>query len=320
MNEFKKITEYILSIPSLKQWPELKEMISKSAENEIEDWLLPIVACKCFSNLSGNAIPGSAAVACLQIGIILIDDMLDSDPRGKHNSFGMPLTSDMASAFQSLGIEAINISMASDQIKNAASLALNQMMFSTAVGQYMDIQNPTTEEDYWKVVETKSSPFFGASLQIGALFGGASIQTAQELNEIGRLYGEMIQIHDDLSDCMEVPANPDWVENRSPLPILFAQTVAHPEKNAFLALRSQISSPNKLKEAQNILIRSGAVSYCVHELLKRYHNAQNKIQKIHLPNKSPIQELFQNLITPLQTLFKSAGINDLGNVMFESIG
>jgi len=58
------------------------------------------------------------------------------------------------------------------------------------------------------MVQTKSSPFFGMALQIGALLGGASIETAKRLKELGNLYGEMIQVHDDLSDTLAVPATP----------------------------------------------------------------------------------------------------------------
>ena len=82
------------------------------------------------------------------------------------------------------------------------------------------------------------------------------------LQKLGGIYGEMIQIHDDMHDAMETPANPDWVQGRSPLPILFASLVSHPEQKRFLALVQNITEPAALQEAQDILIRWGAISYC----------------------------------------------------------
>lgn len=72
----------------------------------------------------------------------------------------------------------------------------------------------------------------------------------------------MIQLHDDLNDTMAVPANPDWLQGRKPLPILFAQSVDHPDHARFQELCQDISNENALREAQDILIRCGGVSYC----------------------------------------------------------
>jgi geranylgeranyl pyrophosphate synthase len=60
-----------------------------------------------------------------------------------------------------------------------------------------------------RIVKTKSSPFFGTALQIGALLGDFSAKNVGGLKELGILYGEMVQIHDDLNDALAVPANPD---------------------------------------------------------------------------------------------------------------
>jgi geranylgeranyl pyrophosphate synthase len=132
------------------------------------------------------------------------------------------------------------------------------MMLTMAFGQYLDVQGPKDEEDYWRMVATKSSPFFGSVLYVGALMGGATREDALQIERFGNLYGEMIQIHDDLNDAMAVPANPDWRLDRSPLPILFAQGIEHTEKERFLELRQNISDPVALTEAQTTLIRCGA--------------------------------------------------------------
>ena len=199
----------------------------------------------------GQALPGMAAIACLHTSILLLDDMLDADPKGEYHHLGQPATAHMAAALQAIGLEAIARSEPPPAIKLAILQRLNQMVLTTALGQYWDVQNPQAEAAYWRVVRTKSAPFFGTSLAIGALLGGAAQATTAAMEELGCLYGEMIQIQDDLSDVMETPANPDWIMGRSPLPVLYAQTVSHPDRAQFCRLRQTISDPDALAAAHD---------------------------------------------------------------------
>jgi geranylgeranyl pyrophosphate synthase len=172
----------------------------------------------------------------------------------------------------------------------------------------MDIQNPEDEVSYWQVVENKSAPFYGCALHLGALFGGAETDAARSLERLGQLYGEIIQIHDDLNDTMAVPANPDWVQGRKPLPILFALTVKHPDQARFLKLHQNISNENALQEAQEILIKCGAISFCVDQLLRRYQTAQDIFSKTPLRDKWAVGSLIEAVIAPVWKLFETLGI------------
>jgi geranylgeranyl pyrophosphate synthase len=178
------------------------------------------------------------------------------------------------------------------------------MFLSTTFGQFLDVKTPVDEDAYWKTTRAKSSPFFGVALQVGAFAGGATSGTAELLKGIGRLYGEMIQIHDDLHDTMEVPANPDWIQGRSPLPILFARLVDHPDRARFMELHRNISDEKALQEAQEILIRCGAVSYCVDQLIRRHKQAEAMLNTISLARRDVIASLLEDVIAPVQSLLK----------------
>jgi geranylgeranyl pyrophosphate synthase len=178
---------------------------------------------------------------------------------------------------------------------------------ATALGQYWDTQNPSDEEGYWRLVRTKSCPFFGAALLAGAVLGDAGSETAGRIKELGHLYGEMIQIHDDLNDALAVPANPDWTLGRAPLPILFAQTVDHPEKARFLELRRAIADPAALNEAQAILVRSGAVGYAVHHLHLRYRAAKDFMAGMQLAKYEGFEGLFETVMKPVRALYAELG-------------
>lgn len=157
------------------------------------------------------------------------------------------------------------------------------------------------------MVRTKSSPFYGSALFVGALMGGASMKSAHRIQELGHIYGEMIQIHDDLGDTMAKPAGPDWIQRRFPLPILFATFVDHPDKTKFEKLRTEISSPEKLEEAQNILISCGAVSYCLDQLIKRYQAGKKLLSNIKLSDSAILNKLLDEVVYPVSEFSKAIG-------------
>ncbi len=182
-------------------------------------------------------------------------------------------------------------------------------MSTTALGQELDIQNPADEKSYWQVVKNKSAPFYGCAFHLGALFGEATQTVEVGLKRLGELYGEMIQIHDDLNDTMAVPANSDWLQGRKPLPILFAQSVQHPQRARFMELYQNISVENALQEAQEILIRRGAVSSCADQLLRRHRAGQDILDKISLPNKATVDSVIAGIIAPVQRLFDTLDVS-----------
>jgi geranylgeranyl pyrophosphate synthase len=311
MDIYSATTKLLLDLPTVNEWDEMRSLIQRAASRQPRDWRLPVMACRAVGGEEHQAIAGVAAIAGMQISIILIDDMLDSDPRGDYHRLGSAVATNLAAAFQSAALEAIAQSDLCDERKIAAMNSVNEMTLTTAHGQHLDAQNPSDESAYWYVTKLKSSPFFGAALHIGALMGGGDAESAEGLKRIGHLYGEMIQIHDDLKDTMAMPANPDWIEKRSPLPILFAQSVDHPQREHFLELRDSIGEADSLEEAQTILIHCGAVSYCVDQLVQRHRLARQMIQTISLTHRDEVEEWIDSQIVPIQNLFESVGVNVL---------
>ena len=308
MDIHQSTVDCLLSFPIFSSWHEMGSILRRAASTRPRDWNLPVVACQALGKSPKSSIPASAALACAQISIILVDDMLDNDPRGEYHRIGSGRAANFAVAFQAAGVEAILQSRANVKVRNEAVKSLSQMMSTTAFGQELDIQNPADEISYGQVVENKSAPFYGCAFHLGALFSGATEEIANELKRLGELYGEMIQIHDDLNDTMAVPANPDWLQGRKPLPILFAQTVEHPDRERFMHLYQKVSAEDALKEAQEILIRCGAVSYCIDQLLRRHQAAQAILDKTPLPNKEMIGSVIEAIIAPVHRLFDTLGI------------
>ncbi len=305
MDIYRQITDSFLEIPGMNSWNEVAALFRRVASGRPRHWQLPLRACEAVGGTSEQAAPAVLAIACFHLSIILVDDMLDTDPRGEYRRLGAPAAANMACALQAAGLEAVARAKADSAPRLAALTCLNEMVLTTTLGQYWDVQVPADEGTYWRVVRTKSAPFFGAALQAGALLGGAAPETAERLKDLGCLYGEMIQVHDDVNDSLAVPANPDWLSGRKPLPILYAQSVPHLEQNHFINLCKDITAPGALEGAQEILIRCGAVSYCVDVLLRQHESARGLLDSASLVRPEPLESLIEEVIAPVNRLFEA---------------
>jgi len=305
MDLFSQVVRDFSVLSCMESWDEARELFQQAASRKPDHWLIPVRACEAVGGTQEQAVPAILAIGCAHVGILLVDDMLDDDPRGDYHRMGMPAASNMACAFQAAALYALSRSIEDQHSRLAAMSSFNEMFLSTAFGQSLDVQSPADESAYWKVARTKSSPFFGAALQVGALAGGGTPETAEQLKKLGCLYGEIIQIHDDMHDSMETPANPDWIQGRSPLPILFASQVKHPKQGRFLELSRDITDPVALQEAQEILIRCGAISYCADRLIRKHQTAKGLLNRISLFNPEPLASLLDEVIAPVHELLRA---------------
>lgn len=301
---YQTISNYLLNVPVFQSWEEPRRILGNFVSKRPRDWKLPLIACDAVYGSEEPGMIAAAALACAQISILLVDDMLDNDPRGEFHQIGVGQAANLATTFLSAGQQAILNSQISGETKYNALQNLSEMILSVSYGQFLDMLTPQDEEMYWKIVENKSGSFFGSALYMGALCGGASTHVAQTLQNVGRLYGEMIQLHDDLHDTMESPASPDWVQKRSPLPILFASLVDHPDRGRFIELHQNIAKEGSLEEAQEIIIRCGAVSYCIHQLLLKYERTSEILAELPLKKSSVMQDLLDEVVAPIQKLLE----------------
>jgi geranylgeranyl diphosphate synthase type I len=284
------------------EWPELQNALQRALAHRPVAWHFPVKACEAVGARAQDALHAVAAITCAHMAIMLVDDILDEDPRGAYRQMGVGKAANLAIALNGLGIAVL----LDTHLPNSAR-ALNQMILRTAYGQDLDTMNLNTQDEYWAVTRLKSSPYFGAALFLGSLFGGAAQELAEEFRQLGELYGEIMQIHDDLNDSLAVPANVDWLAGRSPLPLLFAQIVDHPDRPRFIELRNKVNNLEALKEAQTILVRCGAISYSVNELMLRHAQAHELLNQMKLSKPESIAGLLNESIAPVKHLFAKVG-------------
>lgn len=88
-------------------------------------------------------------------------------------------------------------------------LLFNKTAIEVCEGQQMDMdyekQSEVSLEDYIRMIELKTSVALAASLQVGALLGGAGERNQNLLYEFGRKLGIAFQIQDDYLDAFGDP-------------------------------------------------------------------------------------------------------------------
>jgi geranylgeranyl pyrophosphate synthase len=145
---------------------------------------------------------------------------------------------------------------------------------------------------------------------MGALLGGAPAVVSEELAGLGRILGRFIQVSDDITDALGTPARADWRRRSNNLPMLYAMTAPHPDREEFLCISLAVDDAEALAAAQKILLRSGAVSYCILKCLDFSRQASDLLTRLALPNPEPIASLIELHRKPIHRLLASVGVQE----------
>jgi geranylgeranyl pyrophosphate synthase len=308
---FEEMKARVRQLPIVSSWPQMLALIERVGHREATSvWEHPVSACLAVGGREEAAIPAAGAVFCSLISIHLVDDMLDEEPLGDFRRIGEGRTANLALAFQAAGHLLLADAEAPAEVRSALQMSCARMSLATCHGQELDARELASEADYWRVVGTKTPPLFGEALRMGALLGGATADLAEELAAIGRVLGKFIQVSDDVTDALETPARADWQRRSNSLPLLFAMTAGHSERQEFLHLSARADDPESLAAAQKILFRSGAISYCTLKLIETAREARDLFARISLRHPEPIEQLLEVHTRPLYRLLEIVGVQD----------
>lgn len=308
---FEEIKQRVRSVAEVAVWPQMLQLMERALHRDlISVWDHPAAACRAVGGDAEAALPGAAAVFCSLISVHLVDDMLDNDPKGDYHHLGTGKTANLALAFQAAGHLLLHGADAPPQVRAELQASFARMSIGTAYGQDLDTRKFRDEEEYWQTVKAKTPPLFGAAFRMGALLGGAPGPLADGLEVLGGLLGCFIQVSDDLSDSLKTPASADWLRPSNSLPILYAMTAEHPARERFLELSTRLDDPEALAEAQKILLKSGAVSYCVFKMMEVSQEARTVLSRLPLRNPEPIEQILTAHLRPLHKMLESAGVEE----------
>ncbi len=299
-----RVTGCVLAMPEVASWSMLRDYVAArpgAAGHTI--WSYPLHAGEAFGQDQSATLPAAAAIYAGMLAIHLVDDLLDEDERGFHHRVGVGGAANLASSLQGVSHALLAGLPLSTEASHDVQRRLGLMFLQTARGQSLELRAIQTEPDYWAAARAKTPPLLAAALAIGSRLAGADAQVADGMTPLADHLGCLIQVGDDVSDATAVPAKADWRPGSCNLPILFAHTADHPARDAFVALAAKASTDAEaLRRAQNVLLRCGAISYCVHVMFDQAALCRQAIERLAVPDPAPLHALVDSLIEPAERL------------------
>jgi geranylgeranyl diphosphate synthase type II len=175
-------------------------------------------------------------------------------------------------------------------------------------GQQLDMdyekQENVSLDHYLKMVELKTSVLIAASLQLGAILGGAGEGNAKHLYEFGRNLGIAFQIQDDYLDAFGDPekfgkqVGGDIVANKKTFLLIHAMEVATGSSAEELRHLLSGNEPEKVQKVLSIFKDSG-VDQWARQLKDKYvETAHQHLEDIAVVSvrKKPLRELASFLV------------------------
>lgn len=175
-------------------------------------------------------------------------------------------------------------------------------------GQQMDMDfeqsSSVSLDDYIHMISLKTSVLLAASLEMGAIIGGASEGNCKHLYEFGKNLGIAFQVQDDYLDAFGDPekfgkdVGGDIRQNKKTFLMLHALEVANTEQKNRLFQLMQQNPPDKVEQVLQIF-RDCNIDDWAKELKDKYlQTALHHLEAIAVRSvrKEPLQELANFLI------------------------
>jgi len=276
--------------------------------------LLCCVATATFSPEWQRALPAAAALEIFHNFTLLHDDLMDRSPlrRGQETVFRRWGDNTAILSGDAMSIEAY-ASLA--EIEEKALLGVivplfSQMALEVCIGQQLDMEFETRSEvrpeEYMEMIRLKTSVLLGASLQIGALIGGAQPTEALRLYEAGVQLGLAFQIQDDLLDVygdeqtFGKPIGGDIIHAKKTLLLLYTleqlQGDALSELHSILTLSPE-ERAGKVDQVRQLYDEAGTRTYAEGEVQRLTDKAFSLIDQMELRDegRSLLLALFHTL-------------------------
>lgn len=208
---------------------------------------LVLMGCSVYGDNLDEALPAAMAVEVFHNFSLVHDDVMDRAPlrRGRPSVWHKYGTDSAILSGDTMLVHCYKLLAASPPELLPDLLDIfNRMAIEVCEGQQLDmdfgLRNGVTLEEYMHMIGLKTAVLLGASLQMGALVGGAGHAEAGQLYHFGRWCGLAFQLQDDMLDVFGDPAKVgkqvggDIVANKKTFLLIKAIELATPDQRAEL--------------------------------------------------------------------------------------
>jgi len=270
-----------------------------------------LMANELFAEITTDAYSVAAAIELFHNFSLIHDDIMDKAPlrRGMetvHAKFGDStalLAGDvmLVAAYEQLNN--INHSKLHDILKLFSKTAKE-----VCEGQQMDMdfekQESVSLEEYLNMITFKTSVLLAASLQLGAIIGGAGEGNQKHLYEFGKNVGIAFQIQDDYLDAFGDPekfgkqVGGDILANKKTFLMIHALSVANAQQKEELDLLLQSNNDDKVSSVMKIYADCKVPEWATTLKEKYFNNAMKHLEELAVLNsrKAELEKLARYLL------------------------
>ena len=264
-----------------------------------------------FAEIKDDAYHVAAAIELFHNFTLVHDDIMDKAPlrRGLqtvHTKFGEPTALLAGDVMLVAAYEYLN--KISVEYMHPVLNLFNTTAKKVCEGQQLDMKfeqdGDVDFDDYVRMIGLKTSVLLAASLQLGAILGGAGIGNQEHIYQFGKNLGIAFQIQDDYLDAFGDPekfgkkSGGDIMANKKTFLWLQAMKVATPDQRKELNHLLAIDSEDKIQPVLNIY-KSCNVDEWAKELKQKYFSfALEHLEEIAVRSvrKKPLEELAEFLM------------------------
>ena len=263
--------------------------------------VLTLMACELFGGNIEDALPQAMAIEMFHNFTLIHDDIMDNAPlrRGKESVFKKWNPSVAILSGDTLFALAYQyVQKADKDILPDVLDIFNKTAIEVCEGQQYDLSyesdNKVTVEQYTDMIRLKTAVLFSASLKIGALIGGASMEDAHNLYDFGINIGIGFQLKDDLLDTFGdekvfgKKTGKDILSNKKTFLYLKALEIAGDRDRKQLVDFYSSKNHNKEQKIESVknIFRNLEIDRLTTEEITRYYNMSVKsLEKVNVSDE-----------------------------------
>jgi geranylgeranyl diphosphate synthase type I len=242
--------------------------------------VLCLLACEAVGGSPELAAPAAAAIELVHAFTLIHDDVADQDElrRGRPTVWrrwgvGQAVTAgDALYSLAGLCLGHLDANRLRHDVICATHHELHEAVLALCEGQQLDIsfegRADVAVEDYLQMIGLKTGALLAAAAGIGALTGGADVETSNRLRRFGRQLGVCFQVCDDLLGIWGDPAQTgkpvggDLLRRKRSLPVIHALSHAGGSHELLRRLTGGISTAEEAGAVAEEMEAVGSRVYC----------------------------------------------------------
>jgi geranylgeranyl diphosphate synthase type II len=264
-----------------------------------------------FDEISKDAWPVAAAIELFHNFTLIHDDIMDKAPLRRnqptvHAKYGESTALLSGDVMLIVAYDYLN-KISTDYLHKIIAL-FNRTAKEVCEGQQLDMdfekQEVVKMDEYIRMIELKTSVLLAASLQLGAILGGAGQNNQDHIYDFGRNLGIAFQIQDDYLDAYGDPAKfgkqpgGDIMANKKTFLMIKALESANATQLKELKRLMQENPEDKVARVLSVFDDCGVDKWAANLKEKYITEAFEHLEEMAVvaPRKQPLRELAHFLV------------------------